>query len=110
MAFENLPLAARAARRPKKVTVFCVGRRAFVHWPDGTGVAVPAMDRSGNLRENDLCDGEEVEILSWQPGSSRGLLYQVQRVADGGEWWLADGHLRCARRTSPAASNGRDGG
>jgi hypothetical protein len=98
MAFENLPLAARAARRPKKAAVFCVGWRAFVHWPTGQAIPVPAMDRAGNPRGNDLVDGEEVEILSWQPGSRRGVLYEIRRVGDGSEWWLGDAHLRAGRQ------------
>jgi hypothetical protein len=43
---------------------------------------------------NDLSDGEEVEILSWRPKSRQGSLYQVRRLTDDSEWWIAAIHLR----------------
>jgi len=106
MAFENLPLSARASRRPQKAAVFCVGWRAFVNWPNGLAVPVPAMDRDGSPLESDLADGQEVEILSWQPRSRRGLLYEVRRIGDRSEWWLGDAHLRTTEQPalSPAAA------
>jgi hypothetical protein len=52
------------------------------------------MNRDGYSLESDLADGQEVEILSWQPRSRRGLLYEIRRVADGREWWIAAAHLR----------------
>lgn len=94
MAFENLPLSAPARRRSQKAPVFCVGWHAFVNWPMDCEDRVPAMDREGSPVDNNLADGDEVEILSWQPRSRRGLLYEVRRVGDGTEWWLGASHLR----------------
>jgi hypothetical protein len=104
MAFENLPASKPARRRTTKDPVFCVGWRAFVNWPLLGGTVtqpVPAMNRDGNLLDSDLADGQEVEILSWQPRSRGGLLYEIRRVDDGGEWWIAAAHLR---RTTEASS------
>jgi hypothetical protein len=39
-------------------------------------------------------DGQEVEILSWQPRSRHGLLYEIRRRGDGTEWWLSSAQLR----------------
>ncbi len=94
MAFENLPLSKPMSRRPAKGPVFCVGWRAFVNWPTDAVLPVPAMDRGGSPLANDLADGQEVEILSWQPRSRRGLLYEIKRLGDGTEWWIAGAHLR----------------
>lgn len=103
MAFENLPLskpAKPAGRRSAKGPVFGVGRRAFVHWPREALAPVPAMDRDGSPCVNDLADGQEVEILSWQPRSRRGCLYEIRRLGDGTEWWLGSAHLRSTRVTA----------
>lgn len=94
MAFENLPLSKPASRRQVKDHIFCVGWRAFVNWPVDVVRPVPAMDRGGSPLDNDLVDGQEVEILSWQPRSRRGLLYEIKRIDDGSEWWLSGAHLR----------------
>jgi hypothetical protein len=55
---------------------------------------VPLTDVHGTLVPNDWLDGQQVEILSWRPGSRAGLTYQIRRVADGSEGWLVAHHLR----------------
>ena len=94
MAFQRF---APAPRLTKNELVVGVGSRAFVNWlPAGGSAAkgVPMLDGTGAHRANDLCDGEEVEILSWLPRSREGLSYQIRRVRDGSEWWIASTYLR----------------
>jgi hypothetical protein len=55
---------------------------------------VPLFKDDGNPLSNDLSDGDEVEILSWRPKSRQGSLYQVRRVADDSQWWIAAIYLR----------------
>lgn len=90
------PAPRVAARRGKSEPVFCVGWKAFVHWPANGAPAgrVPLTDLHGNPQDNDLVDGQQVEILSWRPRSSAGVLYQIRRLADGSEWWIGARHLR----------------
>jgi hypothetical protein len=83
--------------KPKTDMVVGIGAHAFINWapPDGTTRrGVPMIDGSGATIANDLCDGEEVEILSWRPRSREGLSYQVRRMRDGREWWIAAIYLR----------------
>jgi hypothetical protein len=97
MAFENLPPSKPAPRRTKDVPIFGVGWRAFVNWPPQTpqqSGPVPLTDSSGKPLENDLADGQQVEILAWQPRSREGLQYQVRRLTDGSEWWIGGRYLR----------------
>jgi hypothetical protein len=85
------------SRRGKSGPIFCVGWKAFVHWPSPLGQptgGVPLTDVNGAPLPNDLADGQQVEIVSWRPRSSTGLSYQIRRVADGGEGWLGASHLR----------------
>jgi len=102
MAFQPPP----PRRRPKQELVVGVGSRAFVNWspPSGeTRGGVPMTDGSGTVLTNDLSDGQEVEILSWRPRSREGLSYQIRRVSDGREWWIAATFLRRASiATAPA--------
>ena len=93
MAFDNLPPSKPAPRRAKNQPVFCVGWRAFVHWPQRS-TPVPLVDSAGQPLANDLVDGQEVEIVSWRPRSREGLLYQVRRRTDGSEWWIGAIYLR----------------
>lgn len=95
--YDNLPPSKPVPRRPNKDPVFCVGWRAWVNWPPRPGQTsrtVPLFDADGRLLSNDLSDGDEVEILSWRPKSRQGSLYQVRRVADDSEWWIAAIYLR----------------
>jgi hypothetical protein len=57
-------------------------------------------DDAGSPLGNDLSDGQEVEILSWRPRSREGLAYQIRRLSDGKEWWIAAIYLR--RRAAAA--------
>ena len=107
MAFENLPPSKPASRRTPNAPVFCVGWRAYVHWPLRNSVAlgpVPLMDGSGQPLANDFTDGQEVEIVSWRPRSREGLLYQVRRVSDGSEWWIGAHCLRRQKVAEPTAA------
>ena len=100
MAFDNLPPSKAVPRRAKKDPIFCVGWKAFVHWPPQgvqTTGPVPLVDGAGNLLANDLSDAEEVEIVSWRPRSREGLVYQIRRLADGSEWWIGAKYLRRER-------------
>jgi hypothetical protein len=92
--YDNLPPSKPAPRRAKNQAVFCVGWRAFVNWPQRNGRAVPLVDGEGRPLENDLIDGQEVEILSWRPKSREGAVYQVRRITDGSEWWIGVNYLR----------------
>lgn len=103
MAFENLPASKPAPRREKKPEIFCVGWRAFVHWPS-VGEPVPLTDAAGKPLANDLSDGQQVEIVSWRPRSREGLMYQVRRMLDGSEWWI---EARYLRRQATAAATAR---
>ena len=114
MAFQRF---APAPRLTKNELVVGVGSRAFVNWLPARGAAaaegVPMLDATGARMANDLCDGEDVEILSWLPRSRDGLSYQIRRVRDGREWWIASTNLRRgaapdapARATTASQRNG----
>jgi len=97
MAFDRLPSSKLTELRKKNNPVFCVGWRAFVHWPSqgpGTSGIVPVTDVNGQPLISDLADGEPVEILAWRPRSCAGLLYQIKRLADSSEWWIRAQNLR----------------
>ena len=103
MAFQRF---APTRRVTKNELVVGVGSRAFVNWhpPSGdAGRGVPMMDGTGARLANDLHDGEEVEILSWLPRSRDGLSYQIRRVRDGSEWWIAATYLRRGAVVAPPA-------
>ena len=105
MDFDNLPPSKPAPRRAKNQPVFCVGWRAFVHWPQPPGqprAPVPLADAAGKPLANDLIDGQEVEIVSWRPRSRDGLLYQIRRIGDGSEWWIGAVYLRRQRQAEAA--------
>ncbi len=102
MAFQRFGPTRRAS---KNELVIGVGSRAYVNWHPGTGDTrgVPMMDGSGVQLSNDLRDGEEVEILSWLPRSREGLTYQIRRMKDRSEWWIAATYLRRAAVAPPPA-------
>ena len=103
--FNNLPASKPAHRRAKNDPVFCVGWRAFVNWPQPEGQLaspVPLTDTAGRPLGNDLVDGQEVEIVSWRPRAREGVTYQVRRLADRSEWWIAAVYLR--RQRQPVAN------
>src|SRR5258706_13549235 len=100
MLFDNLPASKPAQRRAKNEPVLGVGWHAYVHWPQPAGQPsrpVPLTDARGQQLANDLSDGQEVEIVSWRPRSREGLAYQVRRLSDGSEWWIAAVYLRRMR-------------
>jgi hypothetical protein len=105
MAYRNLPAASRPARNE---LIIGVGWRAYINWapaPGRTKQPVPMIDASGNQIGNDLVDGQEVEIVSWQPRSRAGLTYQVRRISDGTDWWIAAKYLRRRLAPRPAAEH-----
>ncbi|HVN86811.1 MAG TPA: hypothetical protein VMW17_18425 [Candidatus Binatia bacterium] len=106
--FDHLPPSRPAPRREKNAPIFCVGWRAFVHWPPRVGSdglePVPLLDANGKPLANDLVDGQQVEIVSWRPRSREGLVYQVRRVADGSEWWIGAQYLRRDPRVAAATA------
>lgn len=98
--YSHLAPSKPAVRRSKNAPVFCVGRYAFVHWPQPAGAEptpVPMIDGSGKAIANDLADGDEVEIIGWRPGAREGVTYQIRRRNDGTEWWIAVEFLRRER-------------
>lgn len=104
MAFDRSS-ASKPLRRPKQAHVFCVGWHAFVNWPQPVGrtsAPVPMNDGDGKPIANDLIDGQEVEIISWRPRAREGVSYQIRRLADGAEWWIAGAYLR-RQRQAPVA-------
>jgi hypothetical protein len=114
MAFQRF---APTRRVTKNELVVSVGSRAFVNWypPCGDGGrGVPMIDGRGAHLVNDLRDGEEVEILSWLPRSRDGLSYQIRRLRDRSEWWIAATYLRRDAAGVPpvlaAAAGGEKGG
>jgi len=99
MAFRGSP----TTRPSKNQFIAGVGSHAYVNWaPPAARSPVPMVDGSGAQVSNDLADGEEVEILSWRPRSRDGLAYQIRRLSDGSEWWVAATYLR--RRAVPEAA------
>lgn len=104
MAYRSSP----PLRRAKNELVLGVGWHAYVNWSPPAGQPlrpVPMTDGAGVPLGNDLTDGQEVEILSWRPRSRDGLSYQVRRLSDGSEWWIAATYLRrvAPRRLDPPA-------
>jgi hypothetical protein len=95
-----------AARRASKGPIFCVGWHAFVNGPDPAALVALAA-AGGPPIVNDLADGQEVEILSWHPRSRIGLAYQIRRLSDGSEWWIASTHLRRERHAAPMVNGAR---
>jgi len=103
MTFRSSP----ATRHAKNEFIVGVGSHAYVNWAPATAgqplPPVPMTDGSGAPMGNDLADGQEVEILSWRPRSREGLAYQIRRLSDGSEWWIAATYLRRAA-VAPAAA------
>ncbi len=96
MAFPGAGGARSTPQRGKGGPVFCVGWKVFVHSPADGAMVAPLLvtDPEGRPRDHDLADGQQVEILSWRPRSRESVLYQIRRIADGSEWWIAGRHLR----------------
>jgi hypothetical protein len=99
MAYRSSP----PARPAKNELVVGVGSHAYVNWSPPVAQPqrpVPMTDGAGVAVDNDLADGQEVEIISWRPRSSDGLSYQIRRLSDGREWWINASYLR--RRAAPS--------
>jgi hypothetical protein len=96
MAFDNLPPSKPAPRRAKNEPILGVGWRVYVNCSRLAG-RVPLVDAGGNPLANDLADGDEVEVMAWQPRAREGLSYQIRRLRDGSEWWIAAVYLRRLR-------------
>jgi hypothetical protein len=86
-------------RRPRNELIVGVGWHAHINWAqsDGDLRSVPATDSSGQVVQRNLADGDEVEILSWRQRSGAGVAYQIRRLSDGSECWIAASYLRRAR-------------
>jgi hypothetical protein len=79
-----------------------VGWHAFINWSGTPGRhdPVPMSDAHGERIDNDLTDGQEVEILAWNPQAREGLAYQVRRLTDRKVWWVRALYLRRAREAA----------
>ena len=103
MAFFKTPPPKSPTRLNKNELILCVGWHAFVNWPRTTGrapVPVPMSDAHGEPIDNDLTDGQEVEILAWHPHAREGLSYQVRRLTDRKVWWIRAHYLRREREAA----------
>ena len=96
MEFDHLAPSKAAPRRPRNAPVFAVGCRVFVHRPARGLPAEPVtpLDTHGHPITTDFGDGQQVEIVAWQPRSREGLLYHVRRLSDGRECWIGAHDLR----------------
>ena len=105
MAF-NFRQSKPATPRAKNELVLSVGSHAYVNWSPSPGqpADVPMRDATGRSVENDLVDGQEVEILSWRPRSREGVAYQICRLSDRSVWWIAAVHLRRLHAALPTAN------
>jgi hypothetical protein len=106
MAFNNFSRSKPTPRRVKADPVFAVGWHAYVNWPQLAGQRpqpVPLIDGNGRFLINDLTDGQEVEIMSWRPRAREGVTYQIRRLSDGSEWWIAAVYLRRLREAQAGA-------
>jgi len=91
-------------------TVWAVGRRVFVHCPNGFARGVDlTISEDGETLAGSLLDGSEVEVLAWRPRGASGTRYRV-RARDGVVGWLATNELRATlvapplpREATPAA-------
>jgi hypothetical protein len=93
MGYQSSP----PARPAKNELIIGVGWHAYIDWLPAAGETdrpVPMTDGCGNQIGNDLVDGQEVEVVSWRPRSRAGLAYQIRRLSDGSDWWIAAKYLR----------------
>ena len=102
--YDALPPSKPAPRRAKNDPIFGAGWRVYIDYPPSAAQpsgSVPLIDAEGKPVANDLADGDEVEIVSWRPRSREGLSYQIRRLSDGSEWWIAAAYLRRLRPPPP---------
>jgi hypothetical protein len=98
----SFPPPPRAGTRTPRGPVLAVGARAVVTCAAGKAAHVALRDH-GERELATVADGEEVEILAWQPHGAGGTRYRV--LGRNGEGWLGAVHLR-ARVLPPPASRG----
>ena len=94
-------------RTRKTELLVSIGGHAFVDMPNGGNGQdpnPPINDSHGQPLSNDLCDGEEVELLAWNPRFPGGLAYQIRRLGEKQEWWLHARYLRTAKLAEPVAT------
>lgn len=87
-------------RRTNNELIVGVGWHAHINWSHPVGDlrhSVPITNSSGQVLESDFADGDEVEILSWRQRSCAGVAYQIRRLSDGSECWIAASYLRRGR-------------
>jgi len=94
-----MPFSYRSFRKtsPTRAGAFvlAVGHRVHVARSEGGPVRVALTDDAGAKPLGSLADGNQVEILAWQPRGA-GTRYRVRSLDDGLEGWLAVGNLRRA--------------
>ena len=84
-----------------------MGGRAYINAASADKAeqqTVPLSDKNGHPLDSDLRDGEEVEILAWNPRSIGGLAYQVRRLTDKREWWVRSPYLRASLERAPVTA------
>jgi len=100
VAYYRAPAAKSGPHALKNELLVPVGWHAFVNWPQKSGeraTSVPLAIAESSGTTNDLCDGQEVEILAWRPFASGGLSYQIRRLSDSSEFWVRALYLRTLR-------------
>ena len=108
MSFDKLRGSRPAARPAKNGPVFAAGWHVYVNCPQQDGEparSVPLLDGSEIPSTNHLADGQEVDIVSWRPRSRAGAAYQIRRLSDDSEWWIAAVYLRRLRQAPPTAGS-----
>ena len=106
MPMNRSPLPRSSAPSFKNEVLIAIGARAYINLPDTKEPSVHRVsmqDVGGRSIENDLHEGQEVEILAWRPRAPGGLAYQIRRLADGQEWWIPARYLRKSRLPAQAA-------
>jgi hypothetical protein len=101
VAFFKTRAPNSTTRLDKSELLLCVGWKAFINWPNtGAREPLPLCDAQGEAVANDLCDGQEVEIVAWRPHAREGLSYQVRRLKDDSVWWIRALYLRRERHAA----------
>jgi hypothetical protein len=104
-SFRSAPQPSSSGGR-KKDPVFPMGGHAYINAASSDQTeqqTVPLSDKNGLPLDNDLRDGEEVEILGWNPRSIGGLAYEVRRLTDKREWWVRSQYLRTSSERARVA-------
>ncbi len=102
MAYYNSRIPRSSDPAIRNQLLLPIGRHAFIHLPESCADHddfTPFGDKPGQRPANELCDGQEVEIIAWRPLAPRGLSYQIHRLSDHREWWAT---ATCLRKTASA--------